>query len=225
MRYTDPSLIDELAAHCALGTLQGPARRRFERLCQSNSEARAHLHRWEDHLASYASGVAPIAPADLTWFAIKRRLRVAAPTPSKRVRWWSVAAAAAIAAVALWMGRHVLQPAPLPTLAVLATNPAAPLWKIERSADSRRLAVHVVNPADYSTPRDYELWALPRGGKPVSLGVLPARGDHERVLSATQIAAIAQSDKVAVTIEAVGGSPTGQPTSNPIIVTDILRAG
>jgi anti-sigma-K factor RskA len=71
---------------------------------------------------------------------------------------------------------------------------------------------------------DYELWALPAGAPPVSLGVLPATGGASRhALSSRQLDALAASMQVAVSIEPAGGSPTGQPTG-PVVLTAPLSA-
>ena len=59
---------------------------------------------------------------------------------------------------------------------------------------------------------DYELWALPKGAAPVSLGILPAAGASSRTLTSMQKQALALSSQVAVSIEPLGGSSTGQPT-------------
>ena len=53
--------------------------------------------------------------------------------------------------------------------------------------------------------------ALPEGGAPVSLGLMPHTGDHKRVLTATQRDALARSRQIAVSLEAEGGSTTGAP--------------
>ena len=73
--------------------------------------------------------------------------------------------------------------------------------------------------------RSYELWALPRGGgAPVSLGLLPAAGSAERPLSERQRTALLAADKVAVSVEPAGGSPTGSPTGPIVIVTNVAAA-
>jgi len=46
----------------------------------------------------------------------------------------------------------------------------------------------------------------------VSLGLMPHTGDHHRVLTAAQRAALAASKQIAVSLEPEGGSPTGTPT-------------
>jgi anti-sigma-K factor RskA len=69
------------------------------------------------------------------------------------------------------------------------------------------------------------LWALPAGGKPVSLGLMPAGGTAQRNLTDVQKQALANSAQVAITVEKLGGSPTGQPTSTPIYVVPLRTAG
>lgn len=60
----------------------------------------------------------------------------------------------------------------------------------------------------------YELWFV-RGDKPVSAGVFTvSSGDATAALQGEMRA----GDIIAVTVEPAGGSPTGQPTSDPVIV-------
>lgn len=63
----------------------------------------------------------------------------------------------------------------------------------------------------------YQLWLVREGGAPVSAGVLPAGGS-----SATELLAdpVAPGDVIAVTREQAGGSPTGQPTTDPILAIE-----
>lgn len=59
----------------------------------------------------------------------------------------------------------------------------------------------MVGPVQRQPGKAYELWALPRGGQPVSLGLLPAGGTYERTLNTAQRAALLAADKVAVSVE------------------------
>jgi anti-sigma-K factor RskA len=64
--------------------------------------------------------------------------------------------------------------------------------------------------------RSYELWVIPAGGAPISVGLL-AVGTNG---SASHTAALPDGlavTTVAVTIEAAGGSPTGGPTTTPVL--------
>lgn len=228
MRYETQELLDRLAAEHVLGTLRGPARRRFERLCAESAAARGALHRWEDDWSVLSRSLRPIQPSERVWANVSRRLfgaRSAAPRVS-RWRTWQLAAAASLIAVALIVALivHQQQP-PLQTLAVLGTDSAHPLWRIERRTQLAALTIRVVGPVQRLPGKAYELWALPRGGAPVSLGLLPAGGTYERTLNSAQRAALLAADKVAVSVEPAGGSPTGGPTGPVVIVASLPALG
>lgn len=75
-----------------------------------------------------------------------------------------------------------------------------------------------VVPAAYrSDPtRVPELWLIPSGGKPLSLGVLPADGLAQIAIPPAFADQTRRDAIVAVSLEPPGGSPTGQPTG-PVI--------
>src|SRR5207302_2306107 len=76
----------------------------------------------------------------------------------------------------------------------------------------------VVVPASLLTSdqRAMELWLIPPGDRPHSLGLI-APGQPVRLTVPPDLAARMTTDAVlAVTLEPPGGSPTGQPTSAPI---------
>lgn len=60
----------------------------------------------------------------------------------------------------------------------------------------------------------YELWFV-RADAPVSAGVFDVEGEMSTALLEGEMQA---GDAIAVTVEAAGGSPTGTPTTDPIIV-------
>lgn len=228
MRYENQELLDRLAAEHVLGTLRGSARRRFERLCASSAAARGAMHRWEDDWSVLSRSLRPIQPSERVWANLSRQLfgaRSAAPRVS-RWRTWQLAAAASLIAVALIVGLIVRQQQPpLQTIAVLGTDKAHPLWRIERRTQLAALTIRVVGPVQRVPGKAYELWALPRGGAPVSLGLLPAAGTSERTLNPAQRAALLAADKVAVSVEPAGGSPTGSPTGPVVIVASLPALG
>jgi anti-sigma-K factor RskA len=233
MNYEQAELLDRLAAEYTLGTLRGRARRRFERLCVDSAAARSAVYRWEDHWSALSRAVTPVEPSAQVWAGVRRRLfgddaATGAAPRARRRRAWQLAAAAGLVAVALIVGLLVRQPAPPPlqTLAVLGTDTAHPVWRLERRLPLAALTIEVVGTVPPAAGKSYELWALPRGGAaPVSLGLLPAAGSAERTLSQRQRAALLAADKVAVSIEAAGGSPTGSPTGPIVIVTNVPVAG
>jgi anti-sigma-K factor RskA len=229
MNYQDPELLDRLAAEYALGTLRGAARRRFERLCARSEAALRALNRWEDHWSSLSRALPAVQPSSGVWINVSRRLFGEAVAAPRRSRWrtWQVAAAASLAAIALIVGLIMRQTAlpPLQALVVLGTDSAHPVWRLERRQPLTALTIEVIGPVPPAAGKSYELWALPRGGAPVSLGLLPAAGSAERKLSASQRVALLAAEKVAVSVEPLGGSPTGSPTGPIVIVTDVPAPG
>ena len=229
MNYEQAELLDRLAAEYTLGTLRGPARRRFERLCAESASARRAQYRWEDDWSALSRALPLVQPAARVWTNVSRQLfGEHAPRPRQR-RWrpWQLAAAAGLLAVVLIVGLIVRQaaPPPLQTIAVLGTDPAHPVWRLERRLPLTALTIQVVGTVPPTAGKSYELWALPPGAAPVSLGVLPVAGRAERTLSGPQRAALLAADKVAVSVEPVGGSPTGSPTGPIVIVTTLPAAG
>ena len=221
MNYLRPQLLDQLAGAYALGTLRGPARARFDRLCQHNSAAGAAVHRWEDRLMSLLPELAPVVPGPQVWARIAQRIQTR-PMDSKRgTGWWRWAAAGALAlSLVVGVSIRLLNP-PLQTVATLGEDRSHPLWIVARTGDSNSLTIRALHDVRGNAQRAYELWALPRDGKPpVSLGLMPRTGSVERTLNTTQRAALLASSKVAVSLEPLGGSPTGQPTGPVLYVAD-----
>jgi anti-sigma-K factor RskA len=228
MNYEQAELLDRLAGEYALGTLRGHARRRFERLCAQSGAARRALYRWEDDWSQLSRILPAVQPSARVWANVSRQLfgELAAPPRGSRWRTWRLAAAAGLVAVALVVGLIVreLAPPPLQTLAVLGTDSAHPVWQLERRLPLTALTIQVIGTVPPAAGKSYELWALPRGGAPVSLGLLPAAGSAQRMLSEPQRAALLAADKVAVSVEPAGGSPTGSPTGPIVIVTNVPAA-
>jgi anti-sigma-K factor RskA len=71
--------------------------------------------------------------------------------------------------------------------------------------------------------RARELWALPEGSAPVSLGLMPATGAVRLALNDRQRSALAAATNVAVSDEPPGGSPTGAPTGAVLYVATLAR--
>jgi anti-sigma-K factor RskA len=229
MNYENPELLDRVAGDYVLGTLRGAPRRRFERLCATSTAASEAMHRWEDDFSELSRTLTPVEPSASVWLQISRRLSIASGVTSRgprRWRRWSLAAAASLIAIGLvvallMQARHP----PLQTIAVLGRDAAQPLWRIERTQELTALTIEVVGSVHAAKDSAFELWALPRGGSPVSLGILPVSGTTQRMLTAAQRAALLAADKIAVSVEPSGGSPTGSPTGPIIFVAPVPEHG
>ncbi len=231
MNYQHPQLLDELAAQYVLGTLRGPARRRFERYCRSNASALHAVRRWEDRLVDLVAGIVPVAPSALVWDRIKFRIRRERALRPKRAFAtfgnWRFAAAAGIAALAIafgvWTG---FGPGSSQPFATIVDQQQAQLWEIEAPRSRDELRVSAGENLALDPARAYELWALPgAGAAPVSLGLMPKSGRGTLQLNDAQRQALSRSQQIAISLEPPGGSPTGAPTGPVLFVADIAIAG
>jgi anti-sigma-K factor RskA len=221
-----PEIIDLLAAEYVLGTLRGPARLRFEKWRARIPLVAARCRFWEDNLMQLAKGLRPIRPPAHVWQGIRARLNLSRGAPQRRTgRTWAIAASvllvAGLSALLYWRST---EPGKLSEVATIATPTGTQLWEVDVYRSSGRLILHTGQLPTRPADRDFELWALPAGGKPVSLGVMPHSGTAQRTLTAVQNEALANSARVAITVEQVGGSPTGQPTTTPVFVAPLRAA-
>ena len=100
MNYADPELRDRLAAEYALGTLRGPARRRFERLLSGDARLRDLAEDWELRVNLLAESAPAVAPPARVWEGIAERIGPAsAPVRESRLnRLWD--------SLGFWRGRQ-----------------------------------------------------------------------------------------------------------------------
>jgi anti-sigma-K factor RskA len=215
-----PEVIDSLAAEYVLGTLRGAARRRFEKWRAAFPQVEERCRFWEDNLMQLARNLRPMQPPSRVWQGIRAQLNFAGAAPRRR-RGPFLAIAASVLLVAglsalLYWRSVAVKPA---EIASITTQAGAQVWEVDVYRE--RLVLRAGQLPAHPTDREFELWALPAGGKPVSLGILPASGTARRALTVAQQQALANATQVAVTLEPLGGSPTGQPTSTPIFVAPL----
>jgi len=214
--------LDQLAAEYALGTLPGRARARLGRIARAEPRVAAAIEAWEMRLAVLASNLPGVAPPTRVWDRIVARLRLAngiqaapaAPAWWNRLAFWKTLTAAGFAAaLALGVALFAQRPEPAqPLVAVLAGADGKPALIASARRTEPFLLVKAVGAAPVDPGKVLELWMLPQGQPPRSLGVLPA-GELVRVpLAAPSDAALANIPALAVSLEPTGGSPTGLPT-------------
>ncbi|MDX1405366.1 MAG: anti-sigma factor [Woeseiaceae bacterium] len=214
MRYNEQQ-IDSLAAEYVLGTLQGAARRRFDRLMAERADARFAVWRWERELNGLASALRPRAPRGRVWQNISRRIEASKPLrPSILERWrgwWLAVPAAAVAAL---LAIAILPTTAIERAAIFADQDATAIWVVSADLDNGLLRTEVINAPESSPENSFELWILRDNNlPPLSLGLLPlAPGQVESRLSAELLAALAGASRLAISLEPAGGSPTGLPT-------------
>jgi anti-sigma-K factor RskA len=215
-----PELRRHLAAEYVLGTLRGRARERLRRWLRDDAELAREVAQWEARLAPMAAVVRPVAPPARLWQRIENRLE-SAKRPSSF--WKALGLIASGAVAALLVVAVLFRPAPtsLPGsyIAVLSdpkTNRPVLVASAERGETVLR--VNTLDPAIHVSGRSLELWALPPGGKPKSLGVLASTARGSLKLAAAADQTLGDVPALAVSLEPPGGSPTGQPTG-PVLYT------
>ena len=226
MKSANRELLDRLAAEYVLGTLRSRARRRFERWLLS-PQVGAIVKAWEDRLAGLEPQLAPVTPPATVWHGIEDRLELRKMQRRPAARWLAIAASLAFFVMAGILLTY-RQPPDVPQLtrtqqSLLQADPQTIYWRVEVLGDHQELRLQAQNVYDLPVGKAHELWALPEGGAPVSLGLLPKTGEQRRVLTPAQQTALAGAKQIAVSLEPEGGSPTGAPTGPVLLVAPLSR--
>jgi anti-sigma-K factor RskA len=232
MDWSRTELAERLAAEYVLGTLRGPARRRFEALLPAHPMLRQAVAQWQTRLLPLHAGVEPVTPSRAVWPAIQARLfgapvnaTVSAPGWWQRLALWRGAAAfATVAAIGLGVLLSQPQPVAPPLVIVLSANPDAqgvqPVSFVASvTPDGRALVLKPLGGVPLDAGRALELWAVPGAGAPRSLGLVS--GDRATTVLRTRL--LEGTAAFAVSIEPAGGSPTGAP-SGPIVSVGKLQS-
>jgi anti-sigma-K factor RskA len=216
---------DPLAAEHALGLLDQDERIQASARVSSDAEFAGAVARWRGKLAPLFAEIAPIAPPAALWAKID-----AATAPAggevvmlrRRLSVWRggaigmTALAASLAALLLTAPPAILptarQPAAsTPMVAMLGDSRDQMKLVASWDPDARRLIVAVAGDMPADPGHAHEVWIIPAGGKPRSLGTMGSERVHMRLADALA-ELMRQGATIAVSAEPMGGSPTGTPT-------------
>jgi len=222
MKSANRELVDRLAAEYVLGTLRHRARRRFERWLLS-PQVGALVKAWEDRLAGLEPQLTPVQPPAEVWRGIESRLELRKMQRRPATRWLAIAASL-LFFVAVGLFFAIPGRPPVTGTSTLAADAQTIYWRVDVLGDRQEISVRVQSVYDLPAGKAHELWALPEGGAPVSLGVLPHTGERRVILTAAQRAALSNSRQIAVSLEPDGGSPTGAPTGPVLLVAPLAKA-
>lgn len=214
-----PDIQDKLAAEYVLGTLNGPARRRFVVLLKNDAILRDLVADWQTRTMFLMSDIPAINPPGRVWKNICMQLNFnVSDNRFTRFRFWNrfgiVSTALAVLVVAyLYSSGDFTQPDT--PIAYLADAHSTPHWILK--VHGRDLVIKTIHPTIVATNQSLQLWVLPQhGGKPVSLGLLPVSGTTSIALPAIKQILLQHEHHFAVSVEPLGGSPTGLPTG-PVV--------
>jgi anti-sigma-K factor RskA len=234
MRYTQTELLEHLASSYVLGTLQGGARRRFERLRSDRMDVQMRVTQWEMRLGELALSIPPQKPSTHLWPAIAARtqapkdLQQLPPlTPPAWLRWLAPAgfgfgglAAGVLAASALFFLAPTLFVSSeqiamrsgerLPPSYVGLLTDAQGNGKVLVSSlrHGKTMTVKIIGPVTAPPAGHMVLWAHPTEGLPFAVGVVPAKGSAVSNLPDTSEKLFSKVSKLSITVE-----PDAAPTS------------
>lgn len=217
------------AGEYVLGVLTAAERRDFEARVVSEPGLARAVDFWLDRFEPLLDEIEPVAPPARVKARIMRSLfAIKAPQPRRRgLAFWQVLAAGATgtaAAASILLALVVLrgpivphiQPLPREVIAVLAPTEGTKSLFIRVQDDLS--ALEVVDAAINARGRSPELWIIPDGENPTSLGLIRSQGTTRVMVPADLRNRVTETTALAVSLEPPGGSPTG-----PIIVLGPIR--
>jgi anti-sigma-K factor RskA len=192
MNYLQPDRLDRLAREYALGTLEGAARRRFERLLREVPLALRVVAAWQERLGVLAHSVPARQPREQVWLGLQQRLFALPERPSLWQRLQGllaprvlggVLAGVLMASVALrlqpdWLGLETrTESLPQSYVGLLVSDAGQATLLASSRRHGRTITVKILQPLQVSEGQVARLWALPRdGAAPFLVGMVPAKG-------------------------------------------------
>lgn len=220
---TDQEDIDALAAEYVLGTLSPAERTAVGARRQRERDLDAAIEAWESRLAPLAQATPPVEPSPGLLASIEAKIAGSADAGTvvelqRRVaRWRRVAIAASAAAACLVVAfglREVTRtPQPVSYVGVFQKDDQSPAFLLTVDLETRVLSIRVVA-AERPADKTYQLWIASEqsGGVPQSLGLIEDPTQITRATLASYDPLIVRRATFGVSLEPMGGSPTGRPT-------------
>jgi len=225
----DPPGPDLEAAEYALGVQDSAQRRRSQGRIDAEPAFAARVAAWESRLAGLFAGIAPAPPPPHLWPGIRRRLGWPAVEGARGGLWqsvgfWRSAAAAAVVAASALAVLYTAREAPPPVaraplaraVTTLSFDDGTPAYLATLDATTGAILLVPVPSAPDAEGRVPELWLIPAGEAPRSLGVVTTDKAHTIGVPAELRRAMTAGSVLAISLEPQGGAPQGVPTG-PIV--------
>jgi anti-sigma-K factor RskA len=226
-------------AEYVLGVLDVDARAAVARDIERLPVAAAAVAVWERNLLPLAEEVVDVAPAPYVWARIRDALQLSAPAREvpRRGLWnnlplwhWIGIGASAVAIAALMVVATPPRQASPPVTAGagymvsnIQQDNGSTGWTATMDLQNARMVVVPASPTAFEQGRAPELWLIPTGQKPISVGMIMPDKPTTLALDAELLSRLGPTAVLAVSVEPIGGSPTGQPTG-PVIGKGAITA-
>lgn len=223
----------DLAAEYALGLLTGAELEQARALSSGDPRFRAEVGSWTARLSPMLDEVQRAEPPEHLWRAIEAATLSGGDNVvalRRRVNVWR-GVSAGMTALAATLAVVLLQPSPQAPV----RSPAAPMVAMVSDEgktmtvvanwdpDDRQLVLAMAGDMPEDPGKAHELWVIPAGGKPRSLGTMAHQPMSRMELADTLAELLRQGATIAISVEPPGGSPTGAPTG-PVIASGTLES-
>ncbi len=228
-----PELLDALAAEFVLGTQTPRIRRRMQSLVNQEPALARRVAFWETQLNPLSERARPVPVPPWVWRRIEAALQPA--EKNEHSGWWrnllvwrwTTGLATAMAVLMALLPPAEQRPAALTAaggvVLVLSDADTKTAWLVSRQSDSSPIKAQALSVPVLTLQQAYELWLLPPGGAPVSLGLLNEQGGTVLQPGEDLNHLLQPGAGMAVSLEPPGGSPTGTPTG-PVVYSGSVLA-
>lgn len=228
---------EQLASDYALGILTNDEKNKADGLFVNDPSFRLMVEEWRERIAPMLNEDGEVPPPETVWREVEGQLfgepdeDVSKSTGIwsnaklwRRLSFVSLAAAAVLfSIIALRVGEPQTGPANKSGF-VAALNPAEdkPTFLVQMDMISGVLNISAGNLKDLES-RVPELWLIPDGGTPLSLGIIFAEGNTALNITTSLLQHFKADAIFAISLEPAGGAPEGKP-SGPFIATGPLQS-
>jgi anti-sigma-K factor RskA len=239
-RYQNPEVFERLAMNYVVGSLQGPARKRFESLMEQHEFLRAVVDGYETRFASLVELLPEEKPPARVWKNIQQEINAQEASETSVTEkqslsladittadsWWQrlFHKGFAFAAVLILASVVLLTQLPSDTdsnivqvVADLSTKEQEKLAHVVVDKENMKLSIELARVMTPPEGMEARFWCMPKnGGKPMNMGVLQVAGKTEMKIDKKVWRGIIDASKFAVSYEPVGSSSSG-PTGHMIM--------
>ena len=215
-------------AEYVLGVLDADARAAVAHEIATTDEAATAVALWQRRLMPLADTIAEVTPAPYVWARIQDAQKLDAPARAQPPRtglwenlqlwhWLGIGASVVAAALLVVVSLPHLAPAPSAVSAgymasTIQQDNGVTGWTATMDLQHARMVVVPASPVAFEQGRAPELWLIPPGQKPIAVGMIARDKPTTLALDPTLLAQLGPTAALAVSVEPMGGSPTGQPT-------------
>lgn len=232
---------EQLASDYALGLLTHDEKSKADALFVDDPTFRLMVEDWRERIAPMLDEGGEVPAPETVWREVENQLfgetetETETDAPPKTGFWsntvfWRRLSFASIAVVVVLFSIIALrvgetQPDPLAAgsgfVAALNLAKDKPTFLIQMDVNSGTLNIRAANLTNLES-RVPELWLLPDGEAPLSLGIIFADGNTALNIAPSLLQNFKSGVSLAVSLEPVGGAPDGKPTG-PFVATGPLQ--